>query len=155
MLNNWSRSTVWKIGAVPRPPHPQRKAVMGRLNFVSALNAEALAWAKEEDTTQIGQVTERDVFPNKACHLCLRPSGHSMRFVKDFFFSPKGKLGLKKTYVTEASLSHLEDAEETGLRMSRREGVGVGGRAGTQGPICLQDENTSRGTLLKQSFQLW
>lgn len=47
MLNNWSRSPVWKIGAMPRPPHPQRKPVMGRLNCVSLPNAEALAWGKE------------------------------------------------------------------------------------------------------------
>lgn len=39
--------------------------MMGKLNCVSSLNVKALAWEKEEDMTQVGQVTDREVFPNK------------------------------------------------------------------------------------------
>lgn len=65
--------------------------MMGKLNCVSSLNAEALAWEKEEDATHVGQVTEREVFPKKARHSCLQPASQSMRFVKDlsYFFSQR------------------------------------------------------------------
>lgn len=49
----------------------------GKLSCVSSLNVEALAWEKEEDTAQVGTVTEREVFPDKACHLDLWPLGCS------------------------------------------------------------------------------
>lgn len=39
--------------------------MMGKLNCVSSLNVKALAREKEEDMTQVGQVTDREVFPNK------------------------------------------------------------------------------------------
>lgn len=55
---------------------------MGRPNCVLPLNAEALAWEKEEDTTQVGKITEREVISNRARCLCLWSSGHSMRFFK-------------------------------------------------------------------------
>lgn len=95
---------------------------MGRPNCVLPLNAEALAWEKEEDTTQVGKITEREVISNRARCLCLWSSGHSMRFFKDvsyFFFSPKGKSGLKGKVCHIGLPPHLEHAEEVELEMRR------------------------------------
>lgn len=114
--------------------------MMGKLNCVSSLNVKALAWEKEEDMTQVGQVTEREVFPNKDATLppTFRTHHEIYQGLKPSFFL-KGKSGLRNKSVMEASPSPLEQVR---LGMNRRGGGGwgrwvEGGRAGTQVPsVC-------------------
>lgn len=64
MLNNWSCSSVWKTGAVPRAPESTKKDLggMGRQSCMSLLNAETLPW-EEEDSMQVGKSHRKGSLP--------------------------------------------------------------------------------------------